>query len=248
MRTLLGLSLLLLVAGCDESQPPEIDGTLVQEAPLTPGYHRGILTVRGGQLLRTTYWVPSDSSETPRPLVLALHYASPSYPPYFGQEILEGLVQPAFQDLGAIIVAPDVQGGSWINPPLGVALVALIEDAVDHWNVDPDRVVVMGFSMGGFGTWYMTDQFPNHFSAGIPMGAQPYGSLQRSVPLFVIHGTADELFNVGEVEQAVQVRQENGSPIELLLLDGYGHYEAFRYVEALSSTIPWLEQLWTTDP
>ena len=35
--------------------------------------------------------------------------------------------------------------------------------------VDPDRVYVIGYSMGGFGTWHFLKEEPRLFAAGIPI-------------------------------------------------------------------------------
>ena len=42
-----------------------------------------------------------------------------------------------------------------------------------HLRVDTQRRVVMGYSMGGRGTWHLPATFRPHFVAAIPMAGTP---------------------------------------------------------------------------
>ena len=64
------------------------------------------------------------------------------------------------------------------------------------YNIDRKRVLVVGFSMGGRGTWHMAAQHPDLFTAAIPMAASTRGmtidQLGRQ-PTYVIHSREDEV-------------------------------------------------------
>jgi hypothetical protein len=47
-------------------------------------------------------------------------------------------------------------------------VLTLIEIAKAQYQVDPDRVYVMGFSMGGTGSWFMAGRHPDLFAGAIP--------------------------------------------------------------------------------
>jgi predicted peptidase len=180
------------------------------------------------------------------PFVIALHWAG-DINPYFANTsgYLPQLVQPGLEALGALIFAPEVPGASWQDPLSGELVMAFLDLALETWPIDPARVVVTGYSMGGFGTWYLTGRYPDRLSAGIPMASYPVGQSERSVPLYVIHGRADELFNSALVEQSVLELQQLGAPIEWVIVDSLSHYVGFSYVDVLSGAVPWLrDSVW----
>ncbi len=93
-------------------------GTLLQ-APLDPGLHNTTIEVDGVGTVTYGIWIPRDyDPATPRPLVLALHPGG-SRGPYYGTQFLRGVVGPALQSWGAIIVAPDAPARRWANETSG---------------------------------------------------------------------------------------------------------------------------------
>ena len=50
----------------------------------------------------------------------------------------------------SIVVSPQCPEGQWWRP---VELTALLDEIVEKYKVDEDRIYVTGLSMGGFGTW-----------------------------------------------------------------------------------------------
>jgi acetyl esterase/lipase len=237
------LAVLLIVAmGCDAngSDTPRLDRDALDRVRLQRGIHRDSVSLGNGAVLRFTIAVPPLPQGARVPFVMALHYAGRIHP-YFAEDYLQYLVEPALRDLGAIIVAPDVPGPAWVDPYSVEAVLQFIDAAKAVWPVDPERVVVTGYSMGGIGTWFLADQHSDKLSAGIPIAADPIGTQQGTVPLYVIHGRDDELFDLATVEFAVADLRAKGVPVELVVVEDRGHYEAFRYVDALRGAVAWLE-------
>ena len=78
---------------------------------LASGIHE--MTLDNGQ--RYTIAIPEGyTGEQAVPLIIALHYGG-TVTPFYGLGLLEGLVEPALRDLGAIIVAPDATAGAWAS-------------------------------------------------------------------------------------------------------------------------------------
>jgi predicted esterase len=87
----------------------------------------------------------------------------------------------------------------------GFPLLAV--DAVRRgWSIDPDRVVLMGYSMGGFGTWGVGLRHPDRFAAIAPLAGgisrqemivtrddrvRALLGNARMVPSFFVHGASD---------------------------------------------------------
>lgn len=245
MQKLWIVGLLLLLVGCsnavsdvdDEVPEASLDGL-----DLSAGIHQATLPLPVGGDFAFSYAVPSPAPAPGDsvPLIIALHFAGGN-----GEDYLVNLAEPGLRDLGGIIVAPNVLGTVWTNFLSENAVMGFISLALEAWPIDPDRVVVTGYSDGGFGTWYLTDRHPEVFSAGIPMASHPVGSLEQRGPLFVIHGGQDELFSVQTTIQAVDILRSNGTIIELRVPEALSHYEAYSYVATLREGVPWLlDTIW----
>lgn len=57
----------------------------------------------------------------------------------------------------------------WTGNTADLAVDA-VERTVTEFNADPTRVYVTGFSMGGYGSWYLIARYPNKFAAFAPIG------------------------------------------------------------------------------
>jgi len=80
-------------------------------------------------------------------------------------------------------------------------LLTLIEIAKAQFNVDPDRVYVMGFSMGGTGSWFMAGRHPDLFAGASPCAgvfmAQPKSQLARKEEVQALqHGLIPNVRNL----------------------------------------------------
>lgn len=56
-------------------------------------------------------------------------------------------------DLRSCGAPPDSLGGDWTTAQNGAAVVWLTRAIMKRYAVDPGKVVLSGYSMGGVGTW-----------------------------------------------------------------------------------------------
>jgi len=80
-------------------------------------------------------------------------------------------------------------------------VLSLIELAKLHLDVDPDRVIVAGFSMGGSGSWFFAGRHPDWFAAAAPFAgvlmAAPKSQLERKEDVQAIqHGLVPNVRNL----------------------------------------------------
>lgn len=251
MRTLFCLLLpFLLGAGCssttgEDDFDPEIRRDDVARISLEAGIHRHAIPAGSGRELDFLLAVPPLTQGERVPLVVVLHYNANAEPAELAEIYLRTVAEPGLRDLGAILFAPAVPGLTWTDPASGKAVMDFVEHAVATWPVDPARIVVTGYSMGGVGTWFFTTRYPEVFSAGIPIAGRPIGDLSGGVPLYIIHGRLDDLFPVAETEEAAGVLQNAGVNVELVIVEGLGHNQATGYVNALQGAVPWVqERVW----
>ena len=106
------------------------------------------------------------------PLILALHYGGHGAP-YYGKDILTGLVEPALREVEAIIVAPDCTGDDWTDAQSEEDVIALLDHVQGAYNIDPQRILVTGYSMGGIGTWHLAARHQDRFTAALVMAGVP---------------------------------------------------------------------------
>ena len=157
------------------------------------------------------------------------------------------LLEPALEGMKAYILSPNSNGLLWYDSANESQVVSLVEFAIKYLNVDPERVVITGYSDGGNGSWFLSDAQPELFSAGIPM-ASAYGLsyeggiLQKTeIPLYVIQGELDELFPFTNTESFVELSVGAGSDITLIKAIGLTHLVACDYLPYLKDAIEWLK-------
>ena len=211
---------------------------------LAPGFHRLTLPRADGPAINYAILVPDGySPSTPVPLLLALHFGG--NPAGAGASVLQILIGPALSELGAIIVAPDSVGGSWTTPENDVAVNALLDTVLDDYSIDEEKIAVTGFSMGGAGSWHFAQNFPERFSAAVPIAGRPPASAAGwQLPVLAIHAHDDEVVPFGPAEARIAELQNAGVDATLIALSGISHYETHRFQDALQQAVPWLREIW----
>lgn len=141
-----------------------------------------------------------------------------------------------------VFVAPQCpKGQTWIASPwsarehrmeekptpwLGRAL-EIIEDAVKRYPVDPDRVYVMGISMGGYATWELLQRRPKLFAAALPCcggGDTTLAPNLTDVAIWAFHGDADNVVPVYRSQSMVDaIRAAGGRKIRYREYPGVKH-------------------------
>ena len=243
MKTLgRGLALVLALAAYGSPAP------LLAQPSGTPEITESVFELEGGAEMRYAISLPAayaDAPATPRPLVLALHPGGRSV--YYGSWFMQSIVEPALREWGAVIVAPDVPGRNWSVPDSERAVVALLREVISSYAIDPGRVLVTGFSMGGAGTWYLATRNPDLFTGAIAVAARPAdNALERleSMPLHLIHSPDDEVVPYEPVAEVALELAERGYPVELLRLPGVTHYNMGAYVGPMRAGGEWIRERW----
>lgn len=123
-------------------------------------------------------------------------------------------------------VQPWGRGDTWYAA-LGDNDVVDVIDYMKQWyNIDPDRVYVMGWSMGGRGTWTIASHHPDLFAAASPFygwgDGLPIENL-RNVPVFNQHGAVDWVVSIDQSRFTVDILQKLGYPVAHLEHPKAGH-------------------------
>ena len=198
-------------------------------------------------------YLPADYDPAKKwPLVVNLHGYNPQNPPYVRWWSVD-VRHNRMADLHNVIEIEPL--GRYNTSYLGIGdrdVRRCVEMAKQRFNVDEDRVYLMGYSMGGGGTWHVGTRHTDVFAALAPIyGGWDYhiwideknwpkladrGRLRferessfvcaenlLTTPVFVNHGDADVLVNVDFSRYIVRMLQRWGYPVGYWEHPGEGH-------------------------
>ncbi len=134
-----------------------------------------------------------------------LYFAEPTQQAY----------QPAFV---ALPQEPGTTSQHWTGPiPRELVLGMIDELEAEFAAIDPSRVYLAGFSMGGHGTWSIIGHEPGRFAAAMPVSGRgeegfPAAAIARSgIPIWAVHALGDTVVDPSGSRDAVEaIRQEGG--------------------------------------
>ncbi|MEM1126818.1 MAG: alpha/beta hydrolase-fold protein [Bacteroidota bacterium] len=177
-------------------------------------FERRSLT-RDGLTVPYRLFVPADyDSAQAYPLVLALHGAGERGDDNERQirphRLATSWADPVNQARRpAFVVAPQVpRDARWTAdaPPsttafndVQLATLAILDSLEVEFNIDLDRVYVVGLSMGGHGVWDFISRRPERFAAAVPMSGIGYAEAAediRHIPIWAFHGESDTVVRV----------------------------------------------------
>ena len=121
------------------------------------------------------------------------------------------------------VVSPQCPAAQWWQP---VELTALIDEIVEKYKIDEDRIYVTGLSMGGFGTWALAGYTPHRFAAIVPIcgGGETYRTRDfKHLPTWVFHGGKDSVVPLERSEEMVEAMKKNGGDAKLTVYPEAGH-------------------------
>jgi predicted peptidase len=246
MRRLTFLLFLPLSAGCGGGATVSIpEPAVLQKLP--PGTHQREVTVPGVGAVKYSVEVPANyDGQTPVPLVVVLHYgydgAKPD--PYTGKEMIEAF-RPGLAGLNAIVIAPDALGGDWTSAQNEQAVVWLTRSAMKTYAIDPKRVVLTGFSMGGAGTWFIGSRHQDLFTGAIPVAAPVAdGDAGWRIPVYVIHSDKDQIVSYSAARQHADAVKAKGAKVEFKTVSGLSHYQTGAYGRYVGDAVQWLQTEW----
>jgi predicted peptidase len=167
------------------------------------------------------------------------------------------LLLKAAREFGCIVVAPQCPDGEkwsvvdWSQdkvtfsdePSEPMRLTqALIDDLTTRYDVDTDRLYIMGLSMGGYGSWDAICRWPGRFTAAAPIcgGGDP-AMAERIVdtPVWAFHGDADPVVAVDLSRVMIQAIRDAGGDPKYTEYPGVGH-GSWTPAFAEPELLPWL--------
>lgn len=118
--------------------------------------------------------------------------------------------------IDAYVIAPQNPGGAW-KP---AKIMKLVEWMESNYDVDSQRIYVLGMSLGGYGTIDFAAAYPDRVAAALAMcGGGTSNELcnLNEVPLWIVHGTADRAVTIAQSDKVVsEMKNANDSTPRLI--------------------------------
>ena len=143
------------------------------------------------------------------------------------------------REIDAIVIAPQTNDG-W-SPK---KVMNVYDWVKDHYALDTNRFYVIGMSMGGYGTLDFAATYPEKIAAAMAMcGGCDVRDVcgLNTIPLWIIHGTADNAVPLAKSQAVIDAMQKCGATdlLRFMKLEGGNHGSPAR-VFYLKETYEWL--------
>jgi len=113
------------------------------------------------------------------------------------------------------------------EPTLPMKLtINLITKLCKSYNIDTNRIYVVGISMGGFAVWDIISRMSYKFAAAVPIcggGDEQKAKDIGNIPIWAFHGAKDKLVKVSRSRNMVYALKENGIEIKYSEIKDVGH-------------------------
>lgn len=92
---------------------------------------------------------------------------------------------------------PDAMAGRWSVPASERYLSDLVNEFMHRYHIDPNRIVLKGYSMGGIGAYNHAMRTDRFAAVGIGGGSWTWGTFDTmlNTPVFIWHGKEDSYWN-----------------------------------------------------
>ncbi len=213
-----------LMVGCNNQQKKQMTNTKA----LQVGQHPAVLAHEVLLELDYLIYLPEDYGKEQKtwPLMVFLHGAGER-----GSDLNKvkfhgppKLVDQG-KDLPFIIVSPQCPADKWW-PNRIEHVMALIDETIENYSIDENRIYLTGLSMGGYGTWTVASVYPERFAAIAPIcgGGQPYTARNlKNVPVWAFHGAKDSVVPLLQSQEMVDAVNNAGGHAKLTVYPKANH-------------------------
>ncbi|MHC4938964.1 MAG: carboxylesterase family protein [Planctomycetota bacterium] len=128
---------------------------------------------------------------------------------------------------GWICACPTALQAGWGGSKNDALIDAMLDELCALFNIDENRIYLVGHSMGGGGTWVQGTRTPERWAAIAPAasyGPRGIDKLQKTLTgFYVYHSDDDQRTRVGPVRSAMRPLRGSGADFVYTELKGRGH-------------------------
>ncbi len=129
------------------------------------------------------------------------------------------------KDFPFIVVSPQCPEEQWWTIKTEV-LINLLDEIIERYDVDTERIYLTGMSMGGYGSWALASEYPDRFAAVAPIcgGGNHMMSLTlKDVLVWAFHGAKDDVVPLKESQELVDAINARGGNAKLTVYPDAKH-------------------------
>lgn len=142
-----------------------------------------------------------------------------------------------------LTVIPQSEERSWrADKADAKRALAILDEVTKSYKTDPDRVILTGLSMGGFGTWSVAGMYPDKWAAIVPIcggGKEDSAAAMKNIPTWVFHGDKDTAVKVELSRNMVAALKKAGGSPKYTEYPGVGH-NSWDAAYGEKNLFPWL--------
>ncbi|MBR6558809.1 MAG: dienelactone hydrolase family protein [Clostridia bacterium] len=240
--------------------PPKGD---YKKMVFTSEFEKHTFTASNGEELPYCLYVPKDYSEDYAYPMLTFFHGAGRRSNENGEQVTEavqGLYMPKGTPIyDAIAVFPLCDPDSmWVDVYHTIsrysieevkisrnmqAVVELLDFLMEKYSINPNRQYVIGFSMGGYGTWDIIMRYPDRFAAAAPFCGGGDPSVAASlvdIPLWVNHDSTDDIVDVSGSRDMVNAIKEAGGELVIYNETDWRGHNVWDYAYGSAEFQEWL--------
>lgn len=105
------------------------------------------------------------------------------------------------------------------------SLKRFIDEIIEKYAIDINRVYLCGLSMGGFGTWYTAMAYPDLFAAIVACcgGGMAWNADVLKMPIWAFHGLEDDIVSPNQTMEMVEKLKDYNPHLKYNFYQGVGH-------------------------
>lgn len=246
----------------------DIEQLLAGKLPGTSGLlERAYTSPQDGSPQPYLVYVPRSYGDKPVPCFVYLHGYAPDLNKADWGQIPDALMEIAEKE-GGLIVAPFARSNTDFQA-IGETDVLYVLDLVKKdYKIQPNRVFLVGYSMGGMGAFTLAVHYPHLWAGLIALSSrwdyydwkaldkrrvepfktflldmefgEPLKENLLHIPVLLYHGEDDTLADPAQMKVAAQKLKDIGYSVELRTTQGFGHWIADYALSNLPPT-EWLK-------
>ncbi len=132
----------------------------------------------------------------------------------------------AGKGMSAVMLVPQCPSTMSWGGKMNLVLAGLINSMVTTEGIDPNRIYLLGGSMGGTGTWSMLNAYTDLFAAAMPVAGNTSGLIAENVaktPVCVVMGLADNIMNADAACAFANSLKPLGDDVNVSTEEGWTH-------------------------
>ena len=143
-----------------------------------------------------------------------------------------------------VLVSPQCPSGFYWR---GNVIMGLIDQITENYSIDTTRIYLTGLSMGGYGTWQISHEYPGRFAAIVPvcgggLFVSPYFMERlKDLPVWAFHDKGDDVIPYQDSVSMVEGVNAAGGRAKLTTYDE-GKHDAWTEAYNNDELYDWLLQ------